>query len=134
MKPLTAPPLDGDRVQEESDESLAEEAPAEPTSVKVQLRSFPDGATVWLDGEEVGTTPLDTEVPFGEERVGVRLEVAGRPTLDDSFIPDMDQRLRFAFPPPQRTKSSRGSGMGMAPTPQPSEPPVTEMSPFSAWD
>jgi hypothetical protein len=47
---------------------------------KVDILSQPDGATVFLDGEPVGTTPLSLEdVPAG--RHVVRMELAGRATV-----------------------------------------------------
>jgi hypothetical protein len=40
-----------------------------------QVDSEPAGATVWLDGEQVGVTPLDlTDVPLGEHQVRVALD------------------------------------------------------------
>jgi formylglycine-generating enzyme required for sulfatase activity len=47
-------------------------APAAPATVKTQMASSPEGATVYLDGAEKGVTPCELELPPGE--YALRLE------------------------------------------------------------
>jgi hypothetical protein len=63
----------------------------QPTTLSVD--SDPDGAEVWVDGELVGTTPLQTRVAPGEHAVDVvkrgrrteHVEITLRPGVNQSF-------------------------------------------------
>ncbi len=49
-------------------------------SRKLILRSQPPGATVWLDGVQMGTTPYEEELPAAGTR-SLELHLAGHETL-----------------------------------------------------
>jgi hypothetical protein len=49
----------------------------------VAIRSTPSGAAVQIDGETVGTTPLETRLPIGTHSFG--LQLPGHRTADGSF-------------------------------------------------
>jgi hypothetical protein len=51
------------------DNRRALEAKAGKDAAKLMLRSAPNGATVWINGKEVGTTPLLLVVPPGAYKV-----------------------------------------------------------------
>jgi hypothetical protein len=60
-------------------------APERPTTGMVTVFSQPTGATVFLDDQRVGGTPLNlTEVPPGEHRI--RLELDGYPAWSSPVI------------------------------------------------
>lgn len=46
----------------------------EPAKVMLAITSTPEGATVSLDGKEIGKTPLDAKVDCGDRKVAVALE------------------------------------------------------------
>lgn len=63
----------------------------QPTTLSVD--SDPEGAEVWVDGEQVGTTPLHTRIAPGEHEVDVikrgrrteHVEVTLRPGVNESY-------------------------------------------------
>lgn len=63
----------------------------QPTALVVD--SDPDGAEVWVDGEQVGTTPLNTNVPAGDHQVDVikrgrrteHVEFTAKPGVNESY-------------------------------------------------
>jgi tRNA A-37 threonylcarbamoyl transferase component Bud32 len=86
-------------------------APSERAAriVVVDLDSSPSGATVIIDGEERGTTPLALSVPEGSDVVEVRLEHLGYRPLTEAIVPDVNQRMRLVLVRDRRpTKRAHG--------------------------
>lgn len=75
-----------------------------PETVKVTFESSPSGATVWIDGKDVGQTPLTRRVK-GTTPVRVTLIRAGhrmlKTTLDPATTPKLEERLE-PIPPALR--------------------------------
>ncbi|MCB9620054.1 MAG: PEGA domain-containing protein [Sandaracinus sp.] len=80
-------------------------APA--SALRLQIASEPVGATVELDGVELGVTPLDVEHPRDGRLHRLQLTHEGFETKVEFWTADVDQRLRFelrAIPPPEPTR------------------------------
>ncbi|MCB9636561.1 MAG: serine/threonine protein kinase [Sandaracinus sp.] len=96
-------------------------APA--SALRLQIASEPVGATVELDGVELGVTPLDVEHPRDGRLHRLQLTHEGFETKVEFWTADVDQRLRFelrAIPPPEPTRVQ-------APEPEPEvEEPADE--------
>src|SRR5262245_39576031 len=82
-------------------------APAEPPAPDVKpvavahvvftIDTEPSGATVIVDGEVKGTTPLELERPRGDAKVHIEIRFAGYQPLAQDLKPDRDQRLVLAL-------------------------------------
>jgi serine/threonine-protein kinase len=87
--------------------------PLSPT-VRVTIDSRPAGATVRLDGAQVGVTPLELIRPRDPSPHALRLELDGFVPLDAQLTADGDRRLDLALAekPKARPKPKRSSGSG----------------------
>ena len=75
--------------QEPADEP--ESPPADDgKKVKIVADSTPSGATVFLDGNEIGQTPLRGEIPFAEVEGVLKFELEGHEAKEVRIIPMMD--------------------------------------------
>lgn len=63
---------------------LAEKLSAGPKPARLTVGTTPEGATVYLDGEAVGTSPLSFDVPPGEHEL--RLEKDGHNDKQASYV------------------------------------------------
>jgi serine/threonine-protein kinase len=66
-----------------------------PLNVRLRLATRPSGATVLIDGHDVGITPLDRTVPKGMQPVAVVFELPGYYTLREMVVPDQNHTLRL---------------------------------------
>lgn len=73
---------------------LALATPAPKSYVKIDLVSFPPGATVRLAGEDRGKTPLELALEQGDAQLDLRIELDGYVAAVEKLVPDMNQRLR----------------------------------------
>jgi serine/threonine protein kinase len=65
-------------------------APAQPSTVRVNFSSDPDGATVLRsDGTVWGVTPLSIDVPYGEAPISYSVRKDGYAAKDSSFVPNL---------------------------------------------
>ena len=61
--------------------------------MKVHVETRPPGASVLLAGKAAGTTPVDLELPRGEQPVTLQLRRDGYAPAEYRVRPDADQRL-----------------------------------------
>jgi len=76
---------------------------ADPSTVDVFIESRPTGASVHVDGRELGATPLSVPLPRQDQAVELRLELEGHLAATQSIEPTEDTRLLVALtraPPP----------------------------------
>lgn len=88
--------------QEAVDLVAVPEEPAEeptPAVVMFSASTAPAGATVFLNDEELGTTPLEVEVAQGEDQVALRFELEGYETAQVSVIPVNDFKRSMELKP-----------------------------------
>lgn len=79
--------------------------PAMPTEITVELTSKPAGASAWIGSAYHGDTPLSVVLPRQTEPVDLRLELEGHEVLQQTIVPDVDQRLTLSLsanPPPKQ--------------------------------
>jgi serine/threonine-protein kinase len=82
-------------------------APATPARVRLRVASVPEGATVTLDGVEVGRTPLDIERDRGDgSGVALRLEKRGFEAEARAISLDQDVEIAVSL----RRRSTAGGG------------------------
>jgi serine/threonine-protein kinase len=96
----TAPPLPEPPAAASAAPAAVPPAPtgAEPAPmVRVKLDSQPRGATVWMDGREAETTPLELTLPRTARETAVQLRRAGFRDLSYTLRPDRDQTLVLAL-------------------------------------
>ncbi|HEX4621590.1 MAG TPA: serine/threonine-protein kinase, partial [Myxococcaceae bacterium] len=96
----TAPPLPEPPAAASAAPAAVPPAPtgAEPAPmVRVKLDSQPRGATVWMDGREAGTTPLELTLPRTARETAVQLRRAGFRDLSYTLRLDRDQTLVLAL-------------------------------------
>ncbi|MBS2013426.1 MAG: protein kinase [Deltaproteobacteria bacterium] len=77
---------------------------ASPVLVHVETR--PPGASVFVDGEERGATPVDLRLPRGTTPVEVELVRVGFSPISQPIVPDADQKLLLSLTP----SSSKATG------------------------
>lgn len=82
---------------------------AGPISVKVQVRTTPDGAEVWLDGKLDGIAPRDVEVATGG-KVRARLHKDGFRDLEIVIEPDMAPVRQVSLTAEPKAKRPRSNG------------------------
>jgi serine/threonine protein kinase len=83
--------------------------PVQRDAVTVYVESVPPGASLRVQDELRGTTPLELSLPRGEQPVTLRLQLPGYRVLKEQVVPDVDQRLRLvlvAAPRPRRPAST----------------------------
>jgi serine/threonine-protein kinase len=79
--------------------------PALPPTIVMMVRSRPTGATVLVDGQAIGTTPLETPVPRGTVTSHVEIVHAGYATLARELVFDRDHTLDVVLSrPPKRVR------------------------------
>jgi hypothetical protein len=100
--------LAGHRVSKASDvdigagERLRYERALQPMRASLRVRSTPDGAKVWLDGQELGETPLAREIPADGAAHELKLEKPGFLAvtvpirLEDGQAVDVERPLALA--------------------------------------
>lgn len=89
---------------------------------KVVVNSQPAGATVTLDGEVLGVTPFDVEVPAGEHDLEITLDGHVKQRQRVMFVDGVHESLSFSLQPtpsaasegPVDTDDSAGRGMRIA--------------------
>jgi hypothetical protein len=77
------------------------------------ITSRPDGASVTVDGEDAGTTPLQYDVPYGSHTIRLRLD-GYKPETRDVSIHTRKLPLPFTLQPTMRTGVVRLSAPGAA--------------------
>src|SRR5207249_3597194 len=95
---------------------------------RLTVSSVPDGASISIDGKEVGLSPWSGEVPFGERKVHLRragylvaersITVQSNRDADVSFALERAPgpgRMRVETEPPDADVSIDGRTMGEAP-------------------
>ncbi len=80
-----------------------------PERVSVTFESDPPGALVTIDTIARGTTPLVLDLPRGDAALHAEIALAGRRTVELSFLPDRDQTLRTPL-----LRAGRAGGESMA--------------------
>ena len=86
-----------------------ESAPPEDTTVTISVATRPSGAMVYVDRRRRGRTPLEMELPRGEEPVRLTLHRRGFRIVNEEIVPDVDQRLTLSLRRRPR-RSSQGEG------------------------
>jgi eukaryotic-like serine/threonine-protein kinase len=79
--------------------ATASAEPAASSSVTLHVESIPPGATVLFDGRKEGKTPMDLEVPRGDEPASVSLQLSGYYPVTEQVVANVDQKLRLVMRP-----------------------------------
>ena len=74
----------------------------EPGTIDVFIESRPTGASVQVDGRQLGSTPLSVPLPRKTQPVELRLELDGHLAATQSIAPTQDTRLLVALTPAPR--------------------------------
>lgn len=98
--------------------------PAEPATVKIALKTSPQGAEVLEDGVTLGTTPLALEWTRATKRTLV-FRLAGFKDLEKALKPESDQDFDFAL----EAKKAVGA-TGPKTTKGPQKPPSDDINAF----
>ena len=86
---------------------------APPTLVTLHIESTPEHADVSIDGKQHGQTPVEVQVPRGEQPVRLELQLHGYQPLVEEAVPDVDQRLRLVLQPkPSARPTSKPTSTG----------------------
>jgi hypothetical protein len=73
--------------------------PAQPRTGTAEIQSVPDGAQVWLNGRQIGVTPLRAEFAVGSHEVELRYRGSTRTlTLDVTPGETVVQRIEWVAP------------------------------------
>ncbi|MCA9607127.1 MAG: serine/threonine protein kinase [Myxococcales bacterium] len=120
--PVSAPPA-----IEAPREPVAPAPEAPPTTVSRVLQTDPQGATVSRDGETLGTTPLNLEVPAGGA-LTVRVSQEGYQTIYVDVRGDSTERMDVALAPdgPRRGRSTTRRRVATPDEAPPATPPIQE--------
>jgi hypothetical protein len=87
------------------------EAPRpEAAVVAITLESVPPGAEVLVDSEARGRTPITLELPRAETPVAIELRARGHVALEETIVPNVDQRLRLTLER-RRQRATKTAGM-----------------------
>ncbi|MEE8475442.1 MAG: PEGA domain-containing protein [Myxococcota bacterium] len=98
-----------------------------PGWAEVSVGSVPTGARLWVDGEEIGSTPLTAELLAGSRKLEIRLEgyksstrvlpvEAGEPqALEPVVLEPADGRLSLRSAPPRADVVVDGRFLGQTP-------------------
>ncbi len=89
------------------------EAPAS-TEVMIKVVSEPAGATLLVDGQEKGPTPIEFKLPKGNTQVELTLRREGYDDAVEKITPDESQRFRVSL---TKTKKKPGGGGPIAKPP-----------------
>jgi hypothetical protein len=124
-------------------------APAPAATRAVPVRSVPEGAEVWRDGQLVGVTPLTVELRDDAAPVRVALRKRGYAESEATVTPGSAGALvtlRAATPArnvagalPARRPAAAGTGprgatQGATPEPAPTTPPAAARDPYERFD
>ncbi len=90
---------------------------ADPGTVDVFIDSRPAGASVRVDGRELGATPLSVPLPRQGEAVELRLELDGHLAATQSLSPTEDTRLLVALTRVPEPAAPRADKPAPAPAP-----------------
>ena len=96
--------------------------PSEPTT-RVEFRSVPLGANVFIDGQFRGQTPLVINVEQGQRNISLQLE--GFQTTQDTRFITMGPMLPFEYemqPLPSSPQPGAGTGPALPPPVMPNDP------------
>ncbi len=104
----------------------------EASEVTLSLTTWPAGASVTIDGEERGVTPLELSMPRTGEAVEVELARTGFETESHSFVPEADGAIEATLSP-RRSRRRHGSSRMTAPTMDPSSASMSD-SPFRRFN
>ncbi len=96
-------------------------APPPSQLVIVELASQPPGASVWIDQSYRGDTPVSVALPRGLAPIQVRLELADHEVVQQTFVPDVNQRLSVSL---LRQVLPDAGLVGAAPLPEPTLAPA----------
>ena len=123
----TAPAEDAAVANGEPDAVGAATAPADTSApvapVVVEVRTSPDGAEVWVDNAQIGTTPKAIEVQPGG-KIRARLHKEGYRDLEIVVEPDMAPVRQVTLTAEPKAKRPRATGGGDKPkTSRPSSAP-----------
>jgi serine/threonine-protein kinase len=85
----------------------------EATTVRVSFDTVPAGATVLVDGRNLGTTPFERDFDVSSDTVSVRLAKHGYVTETIPLVPNVTQqiRLRLTREPIRRVRSDQRARM-----------------------
>lgn len=102
-------------------------------SIQAKLETTPQGATVLVNEEVRGQTPLELRVPRSAEPAQIELRLDGYESARETIRTDMNGRYRVALTP-RRRKATRPR-VGPAKTPRATPPPEKVKAPaFRAFD
>jgi len=96
-------------------EPTVEPAPARPRYVRLTVISQPPGATVTVDGEERGVTPIDLSVERRDERLIVEIVRRGYATRTMEVVPERDRELSVELVSNRRGRARRGAASADSP-------------------
>lgn len=65
----------------------------------LSIDTIPTRATIVVNGETKGKTPLDLKLPKSNEEVVIELQHAGYATMKERVVPDVNQRLKLTLVP-----------------------------------
>jgi eukaryotic-like serine/threonine-protein kinase len=83
---------------------------AAATTVRLQIETVPPGAHVFLDGRDLGRTPLDAPLPPGSAPLPLSLRLPGYLPLATSATPRSDLRLVLTLVPlPRPSRAPEGT-------------------------
>jgi len=100
----------GTRALKPPDRVLPKPSAVAGGEVVIRVVSDPDGALVFLAGEERGKTPFDLKLPKGSEGVELTLKRDGYEDTVEKVVPDQNQRLRVALSRAKAKGSATGGG------------------------
>jgi eukaryotic-like serine/threonine-protein kinase len=66
-----------------------------PRHALVHVESEPSGAQLYLDGRSRGATPLDLELPLGDNPIAIELQLSGYRSMSKTITPDGDHSVTF---------------------------------------
>ncbi len=81
-----------------------------PQSIVLSIASRPSGATVFLNGEDRGSTPRNLEVPRSDKQVTLRIERPGFQPLEKQVVPDQARSFDLALVPIARSTPNTKPG------------------------
>jgi eukaryotic-like serine/threonine-protein kinase len=109
-------------------------AVAAPSSM-VRFDTTPPGATVVVDGVELGRTPVDAPVHAGGETIAFRMTLPGFESVSGSLVPDRDQHIARSLVRARTGGSSSAATAGAAATSHTPNAPASATAPpaFKPW-
>ncbi|MGE0788184.1 MAG: serine/threonine-protein kinase [Sandaracinaceae bacterium] len=134
-EPVEPPAASGQAEVEPTAPPPAEEATPEPEEVSLVVVSDPAGASVQLDGEARGETPLTLAIPRAETEHVLLVQLDGHAPRTQAFTALYHQRIVLELEPLAAEPSSaptsarrRGRGQGHAEPPPPTSAPAASPS------